>query len=77
MSCIKLTSIVIPEKVTSIGANAFSYNQYYYSGMAITSIRFENTSGWKVGGNAIDVSDASTNAILFKKTYVSSSWSRS
>ena len=77
MSCIKLTSIVIPEKVTSIGANAFSYNEYLYSGMAITIIRFENTTGWKVGGNAIDVSDASTNAILFKKTYVSSSWSRS
>ena len=77
MSCIKLKSIVIPEKVTSIGAGAFSYDRYSYSEMAITSIRFENTTGWKVGGNAIDVSDASTNAILFKKTYVNSSWSRS
>ena len=76
-SCIKLTSIVIPAKVNSIGANVFSYNQYSYSGMAITSIRFENTTGWKVGGNAIDVSDPATNAILFKKTYVDKSWSRS
>lgn len=70
-SCTSLTEIVIPASVNSI-------NIYAFSGCSqLNKIIFKNTSGWKVGGNSIDVSNASTNAILFKKTYVSSSWSRS
>ena len=68
--CTSLTEIVIPASVNSI-------NIYAFSGCTqLNKIIFKNTSGWKVGSSGIDVSDASTNAILFKKTYVGSSWSR-
>lgn len=70
-SCTSLTEISISSSVNSIGNYAFS------GCTQLNKITFKNTSGWKVGSNGIDVSDASTNAILFKRTYVGNSWSRS
>ncbi len=70
-SCTVLTEITISSSVNSVGMCAFS------GCTQLNKIIFKNTSGWKVGGTSIDVSDPSTNAILFKKTYVGSSWSRS
>lgn len=69
--CASLTEIVIPASVNSISIYVFS------SCTQLNKITFKNTSGWKVGSSGIDVSDASLNAILFKKTYVDEYWSRS
>lgn len=91
--CYALEKINIPKNVTTIGQSAFSYCDlveitipYFVNSIGprafigcsqLSKVAFKNQSAWTVDGNAIDVSDDSTNAILFKKTYVNSSWSRS
>ncbi|MCR5188378.1 MAG: leucine-rich repeat domain-containing protein [Treponema sp.] len=66
--CTELTSITIPSSVISIGSYTFSECD------VLTSVTFENTSGWKVDGTEIDVTDPSTNATNLTSTYERSTW---
>ena len=74
--CGSLTSITIPASVTSIGSNAFFSR-------SLTSVTFENTSGWYVtqnyyasSGTDITVSDPNTNATNLSKIYNNYWWYR-
>ncbi len=77
--CTSLDSIRIPESVTSIGSYAFS------DCTSLTSITFADTSTWyrttnytdweiKKNGTEIDLTDAATNAVYFKRTYLGNYW---
>ena len=50
-----ITEITIPSTVTSISRTAFENSSF-------ESIVFEETSGWTIDGEIVDVSDSSTNA---------------
>ncbi len=72
-----LTSITIPNSVTSIGEYAFAYCT------GLTSVTFANTSGWyrassstATSGTSMDVTDASTNATNLVSNYYSYYWKR-
>lgn len=78
-NCTKLTSITIPEGVTSIGKSAFAYCS------KLTSVTFKNTSGWYVGNTAgakttaissSQLADTSTAATYLKSTYYSKYWTK-
>ncbi len=65
--CSSLTSITIPNGVTSLGYHVFD------GCSSLASITFENTTGWYVtdssdytGGTSIDVTDPTTNATNLK-----------
>ncbi|MBP3495790.1 MAG: leucine-rich repeat domain-containing protein [Clostridia bacterium] len=71
------TSVTIPDRVTSIGKYAF------YNCFKLTSVNFENTTGWYVtesqgatSGTDVDVTDTSTNATYLKSTYQNYYWYR-
>ena len=73
-----LTNIIIPSSVTSIEQTAFQ------NCSSLESVTFENTTGWFIlsssnatSGDSIDVTDASTNAINLKSTYMGKYWKRS
>jgi hypothetical protein len=77
--CDSLTSITIPDSVTSIGSAAF------YNCWGLTSIVFEDTSVWyrttsstdwenMKGGTSTSVTNASDNATYLKSTYNSCYW---
>lgn len=71
--CSSLTSITIPEGVTSIGSNAFDYCT------SLTSVTFENRYGWTAGSTSISASDlenTSTAATYLKSTYREETWTR-
>ena len=70
-----LTSVIIPNGVTSIGDSAF------YWSSSLTSIIFEDTSTWYytskddyTGGTVIDVTDPTQNATYLKSTYDDKYW---
>ncbi len=63
-----VTSIVIPDSVTNIGYDAF------YNCTSLTSVTFENTTGWLRDGQSINVSDPSANARNLKNGDI---WTRS
>lgn len=86
--CKALTSITIPQSVTSIGLRAFENS-------GVTSVTFENQSGWKLysitdvknqvlsngfqnlgTGTAVTVTNAATNASNFKGTNKNYVWKR-
>ena len=69
-ACTDLSSLTIPEYVTSIGCYAF------YGCIYLTSVTFENTDGWYLTedyaateGEAVSVTDPSTNATNLNSTY--------
>ena len=76
--CTSLETITIPSSVTDIGFSTF------YDCSSLTSIVFENTSGWSasceyvadLNVNSVDVTNPSQNVILFRDTYDSYNWSR-
>lgn len=73
-SCYKLLSITIPHSVTKIGAMAFVWTNN------LTTVIFENTSGWK--SNGVDISceelaDSSVAAKYLKNSYSTFTWTRS
>ena len=72
-----LTTIIIPNSVTSIEWYAFK------GCCSLTSVTFENTSGWFVStsstatsGTNIDVTNPSTNANYLKNTYNNYYWKK-
>ncbi len=68
------TEFTIPNSVTTIGNGAF------YQCSSLTSVTFENTSGWKAGSTAIsstDLANTSTAATYLKSTYYRYIWTRS
>lgn len=75
--CGALESIIIPSNVRSIG-------KAFLGCPGLTSVIFENESGWYVtetldatSGIEVDVSDPANNATLLKDTYVNYYWYRS
>ena len=67
------TIIVIPDSynglpVSSIDSFAFDHCNN------LTNIIFENTDGWEVNGENIDVTDSGTNATNLKTTYTNCIW---
>ncbi len=68
--CSSLSSVTIPESVTSIGVCAFQYCD------KLARVVFENTSGWRSGVRDISVTNAATAATHLKSTYVYYSWER-
>ena len=72
-----IRSITIPASVNYIGESAFTDNDN------LTSLKFENTSGWRLPGTDmwgnityINVSNPSQNATYLLKTYNTSTWVR-
>ena len=70
-SCSALESVTIGNGVISIGIEAFSDCRN------LTSVTFENTEGWTVKGEPIDVTDHAQNAVYFTDTYRLNVWTRS
>ncbi|MGN1060833.1 MAG: leucine-rich repeat protein, partial [Candidatus Coproplasma sp.] len=78
--CSSLTSVTIPNSVTSIGAWAF------YGCDSLTSVTFENISGWwrltdstATSGTSIsstDLANTSTAAEYLRSTYYNYYWKR-
>ena len=68
--CSSLTSITIPDSVTSIGDYAFDGCN------SLTSVMFENTEGWTVDGEPIDVTNPVQNAVYLTDTYLWYTWTR-
>ena len=70
-NCGSLTSIIIPDSVKSIGGCVFEgcYN--------LSSVTFENTDGWMVDGEPVDVTDPVQNAVYLTDTYFRYGWTRS
>jgi hypothetical protein len=69
-----LTSVTIPENVTTIGGRAF------YRRTALTSVVFENPNGWEYDGKTVDsaeLADPSTAALYLSKDKAVSTWTRS
>ena len=73
--CSSLTSVIIPDSVTSLGNSAF------YGCTGLTSVTFEDTSTWYytddenyTGGTVVDVTDMVQNATNLKSTYKSKYW---
>lgn len=69
--CSGLEEVVIGSGITVISNKAFD---------GITTLKrvvFEDTDGWKVSGNVIDVSDPEQNAVLLTDTYLSRTWIKS
>lgn len=65
--CTSLETITIPSSVTRIDKNAFS-------GSGLTSVTFENTSGWAIeDGNTLSSSDLANTTTA--KTYLTSTYS--
>ena len=54
--CSSLTSVTIPNSVTSIGYLAFYYD-------SLTSVEFKNTEGWIVGFSEISSTDLMNKAV--------------
>ena len=71
IECYSLTSITIPDSVTSIGRNAFMWCGN------LSSVIFENTEGWTVNGEPVDVTDSAQNAVYLTDTYLWFYWTRS
>ena len=69
-NCGSLTSITIPDSVKSIGGCVFEgcYN--------LSSVTFENTDGWMVDGEPVDVTDPVQNAVYLTDTYFRYGWTR-
>lgn len=66
-----ITTVIIRKNVTSIGAEAF------YGCSELTSIMFENASGWTAGATAVDSSELSnvtTAATYLTDTYYDVEW---
>ena len=74
--CTSLTSITIPNSVTSIGTGAFNYCSN------LKSITFKNTSGWYLTDYSntehtnIDVTNPTTNAANLVNTHRFKYWKR-
>ena len=71
VGCSGLEEVIIGSGITTIFNNAFN---------GITTLKrviFEDTSGWKAGGNTVDVTDPEQNAIMLTQTYLSRTWSKS
>ncbi len=64
------SSVTILSSVTTIDHYAFS------NCPALTSVTFENTTGWRVNSTNIDVSDAAQNAINLRLEYAFKWWKR-
>ena len=71
IECYSLTSITIPDSVTSIGRNAFMWCGN------LSSVIFENTEGWTVNGEPVDVTVSAQNAVYLTDTYLWFYWTRS
>ena len=72
-NCSSLSQIVVPAEVTGIGINAF-----YNSG--VTSVVFEQPSGWMAGNISFEAStleNAATAATYLTITYCAQLWIRS
>ena len=62
--CLDLSSLNMPESLSYIGTYAFSNS-------SVSSITFKNTTGWKVNGDAIDVTSPTQNANTMTALYSS------
>ena len=90
--CTSLTTIVIPNSVTSIEHYAFhesgltnitipssvtSIENYAFLRCdRLTSVTFENTTGWKVNGETFDVTDPERNGLNLRSNYYFYDWVR-
>lgn len=77
-ACSGLKTMTLPESLTYIGTKAFQFCSQ------LTSVEFENPSGWWVStsatatsGTSVDLSDPANNATLLKSTYLDYYWHRS
>ena len=75
--CSNLTTITIPNSVTSIGYSAFNRCS------SLMSVTFKNTNGWKVSNNrdtqtlqSSSLSDVYTAAQYLKSDYCYYTWER-
>ncbi|MBO4704644.1 MAG: leucine-rich repeat protein [Spirochaetaceae bacterium] len=72
--CEYLTCLTIPASVLNIGSYAFTQCS------SLTSVTFENTTGWSAGDTAIsseDLSNTTTAATYLTDTYLDCDWTRS